>query len=107
MKLRLRWLLILLHALAWMVIAWRAYATAGPYQFASCWQMIPLLLLPIGLLVLGIAASSVIVLLAALSRPSISRHPTFTLACHGTILTGGMIGCVFVAHAATGPVNCL
>lgn len=107
MKPGLRWLLILLHALAWLALAACAYATAGPYKFASCWQMIPLFLPPIGFLLLAVAACSAIVLLASLARPSMSRHPAFLLACHGAVLTSGMIGCVFVASMATGPVSCL
>jgi hypothetical protein len=107
MKLRARWLFISLHALLWLALAGGAYATAGPYQFASCWQIIPIYLPPIGILLLALAASSLLVMMAALARPSLRNRPVFLFACHGLILTGGMICCSLAAHAATGPVSCL
>ncbi|MBY5348488.1 hypothetical protein [Rhizobium leguminosarum] len=102
-----KWALILLHLLLWAALALQAYRTAGSASFASCWQIVFLIVPPLIILFLVIAISSVLVVLAAFFRPSICRHPGFWVACHGMILTGGLLVCNYSAYAAAGQVDCL
>lgn len=106
MKLSPRWLL-LIHVLFWMALAAAAYVTAGPYKFASCWQIIPMYFPPLNFLLLAIAGFSLIFLLASIVSPEKRTDPCFSAASHGMILTVGLIGCNLSAYVAAGPVNCL
>lgn len=98
---------ILFHVLIWVALAVLAYNTAGPYHFASCWHIIPLYFPPLQILFLAIAISSFAVVLASISRPSMRRHPLFRAACHGIVLTVGLVSCNISAYAAVGQVDCL
>ena len=98
---------LLPHILLWMALAMRAYATAGPYKFASCWTIILVYLPPVGFLVLAIAVYSSAVLLAAAFRPPLRGTWFFLAASHGMVLTIGMVVCVRAAYAAVGQVSCL
>ncbi|MBY5795236.1 hypothetical protein [Rhizobium leguminosarum] len=102
-----RWALILLHVLLWAALALQAYRTAGAYKFASCWQIIPIYFPPLNMLLWAIAIASFLVVLAAIFRPSICRHASFWAACHGMILTAGLLVCNYSAYAAAGQVSCL
>ncbi|NKL35488.1 hypothetical protein GFL49_17095 [Rhizobium leguminosarum bv. viciae] len=102
-----RWALILLHLLLWPALAFQAYRTAGPYKFASCWHIIPIYFPPLSLLLWVITIFSIVVVLAAIPRPSMRRHRTFWVACHGMILMSGLAVCSYSAYAAAGQVKCL
>lgn len=102
-----RWALILLHVLLWAALALQAYRTAGAYKFASCWHIIPIYFPPLSMLLWAIALSSLLVVLTAIFRPSRSRHASFWAACHGMILTAGLLLCNYSAYAAAGQVSCL
>jgi hypothetical protein len=102
-----KWPLLSVHVLLWIALAIKAYNNAGPYHFASCWPIILLYLPPVSTLFLLIGATSLIVVLASLSRPTMRRHPGFWVAIHGMVLTIGVVACNFSAYAAVGQVNCL
>ncbi|MBY5554376.1 hypothetical protein HFO41_13025 [Rhizobium leguminosarum] len=102
-----RWALILLHVLLWAALALQAYRTAGAYKFASCWQIIPIYFPPLSMLLWAIALSSFLVVLVAIFHPSVCRHASFWVACHGMILTAGLLVCNYSAYAAAGQVSCL
>ena len=97
---------LLLHSLLWVALSVGAYATAGPYKFASCWPIIPAYIPPLGLLFLAVAAYSSIVLLVSAFRRKLRGTRVLT-ASHGMILTIGMVACIRAAHAAAGHVSCL
>jgi hypothetical protein len=87
-----RWSL-LPQTLLWMALAVVAYATAGPYKFASCWPIIPAYIPPVGFLFLAIAAYSSVVLLVSAFRRQL-RGTQVLAASHGMILTIGMVACI-------------
>lgn len=95
------------HALIWFALAVLAYNTAGPYHFASCWPIVPLYLPPLNIVLFAIAISSVAVLQASISRPQMRADPLFWAACHGMVLTLGLVTCKLSAYAAIGQVDCL
>jgi hypothetical protein len=101
------WRLISLHILLWTALALAAYNTAGAYKFASCWHILLIYIPPLNILFLLFAIYSLAVLLSSVSRPSMRAQPRFLGACHGTILTVGMVGCNIAAVSAAGQVNCL
>ncbi|ASW07220.1 hypothetical protein RsS62_49170 [Rhizobium dioscoreae] len=98
---------ILFHALVWVALAALAYNTAGTYRFASCWQIIPLYFPPLSILLFAIFISSIAVLAAAASQPTMRAHSLFWAACHGVILTLGLVTCNLAAYTAVGHVDCL
>ncbi|MBB3314479.1 hypothetical protein FHT77_000321 [Rhizobium sp. BK181] len=108
-KLRLtsKWSILALHAAVWGTLAISAYHTAGPYRFASCWQIIPLLLPPLNMMLLGIAIASLVMMLASVVRPAMRKHAGFFAACNGMVLVIGLIGCNYSAYLAAGQVSCL
>ena len=101
------WLLVIVHILLWGVLAVAAYATAGPYKFASCWHIILIYFPPASILFFAIAGFSLIVLLVSLVRPETRTTIVYSVAIHGMILTAGAIGCNRIAYAAAGQVSCL
>jgi hypothetical protein len=90
-----------------MVLALLAYHTAGAYKFASCWQILLFYIPPLNILFLALAVYSLVVFLSSVSRPAMRAHSRFLGACHGTILTVGMVGCNLAAILAAGQVDCL
>lgn len=98
---------ILVHILIWMGLVVAAYATAGPYRFASCWGIILIYVPPAAILLLAIAGLSLVVLLAAIFYPALQKNVIFSIASHGMVLTVGLIGCNGAAYAGAGQVSCL
>lgn len=100
------WLLVI-HILFWLVLVSGAYLTAGDHTFASCWIIIPSFFLPLGILMIGLAGYSVIILWASMARPALRQHWGFSVATHGMTFTAGWLGCYIAASVATGQVSCL
>jgi hypothetical protein len=90
-----------------MALALAAYNTAGAYKFASCWHILLIYIPPLNILFLLFAVYSLAVFVSSVPRPSMRAQPRFLGACHGTILTVGMVGCNIAAVLAAGQVNCL
>ena len=99
--------LLRMHILFWLGLTVAAFATAGPYTFASCWGLILAYVPPAGILLLAIAAFSSIVLLASVAISAMRTSLSFSVARHGMILIAGLIACSAAAYAAAGQVNCL
>lgn len=93
------------HIAVWLALVLAAYATAGPYTFASCWIVLPLLMWPLKLILMLLAALSLIVLVTVPFRPRATGYVRASV--HGTILTLGLAGCFFAAYASVGSVSCL
>lgn len=97
---------IIAHLLIWAALTAVAYVTAGPYTLASCWPLM-MLFPPAGILLMAIPGYSLLVMLASLFRPAIRLRTSFQIACHGMIVTLGLIVCRLAAFEAVGQVNCL
>jgi hypothetical protein len=100
------WLLVI-HILFWLALVREAYLDAGDYAFASCWMIIPSFFFPIGILMVGLAGYSVIILWQSRARPALRQHWGFSIASHGMTVTAGWVGCYIAALVATGQVSCL
>ena len=107
MKRPQNWLLVMIHILLWEALAVAAYATGGPYKFASCWHIILIYFPPASSLLFAIAGFSLIVLLVSIARPAMRTTLSYSVAIHGMILTAGSFGCNRIAYAAAGQVSCL
>jgi hypothetical protein len=93
------------HTGIWVALAFAAYLTAGPYAFASCWVVLPLLMWPLRLMLFAFAAVSLIVLTTApFRKPLQGCHRA---GVHITILTLGLLSCFIAADVSVGNVSCL
>jgi hypothetical protein len=93
------------HVAVWVALTLVAYLTAGPFRFASCWVVLPLLMWPLKLILMVAAALSLIVLVTApFRRPLEGFHRS---GIHLTILTLGMLSSFLAAYASAGNVSCL
>ena len=107
MKRPRNWLPVMIHILLWEALAVAAYATAGPYKFASCWHIVFYYVPGATILFFAVAGFSLIVLLVSIARPATRTTLSYSVAIHGMILTAGLFGCNRIAYAAAGQVSCL
>ncbi|WP_283195011.1 hypothetical protein [Rhizobium sp. AN80A] len=102
-----RYGLLIIHALIWVILMGAAYAKAGPYKFASCWQIIPIYFPPLGMVMMAIGAFGAFVLLLSVVIKPIRSKGYFRAARHAVIFTLGWNGCSLAAYMAVGQVSCL
>lgn len=98
---------LVVHIALWLTLTGKAVSNAGPYSFASCWQIIPLFIWPIGVIILAVACASAMYLLVSVVIISLRHKPGFQLSLHFALMVFGSIVCVLGASLATGPVSCL
>lgn len=101
------WFLWSTHVLLWLALAITAYLTAGPYKFASCWHIIPIYILPLGWIQILLAGYGLIVVPAAIFRPTFRQSRYFAVSCHVTIFTLGWMACAVTAFKAVDSASCL
>lgn len=91
------------HMLVWAAFA--SYAYIAPIQGkSSCWTMI-LMFFFFPLLIVALLSFRYVAIWAF--RPSRRPQLPFLMACHGAILTAGLVGSVVAAISAAGPGSCL
>ncbi len=94
-------ILLLLHVLLWVVLAFTAYHQTGSHTFARCWTVM-LIFPPFWLGYLGLLAYSGLTLLSSISRRHVRHSAHFQFAWHGLILVLGMAAWNIAAVSRTG-----
>jgi len=96
-----------LHVLLWVAMAAWSYMTAGDYTLGSCFSIIMIYFPPLGLLWLAVGFSSLVILIASISRPRMRQSAWFFVAWHGLVIAIGLQAIPLAAYAAAGQVSCL
>ncbi|MDF1635016.1 hypothetical protein [Mycoplana sp. MJR14] len=98
---------LMAHALLWIALAVAAYANAGSYTFASCWQILIFYIPPLRILLLGMIVLSPGILIGSIFYPALRGSRTQWFAGHSMIVVAGLLACNQAASAAAGQVSCL
>lgn len=98
---------VLIHLCFWLGLAVAAYATAGSYTWASCWQILPMYLILSLWFDLALLVFFIFLVAAMFWVWRLGKYYERIFWIHLSIVAAGPFACSFAAFLSAGQVSCL